>query len=183
MVHTEVLFSKRKSRREEIPNFCHHPVRRLHLAKARHRPIHSEQQIHQSQRSHHVLAHHLRALQTDGRWIAEREYRLHWKIHRYRFGCQGWVVFKARESECGTAHHWYAHAQAGVRSFIITFDVYVILNVLRNMIIKDLTPMCLKSNCKTENNTSVKSDNKRPDRCVPQSRSFMDRFMNQMRKK
>ena len=30
--------------------------------------------------------------------------------------------------------------QAGVRSFIITFDVYVILNVLRNMIIKDLTP-------------------------------------------
>jgi len=23
MVHTEVLFSKRKSRREEIPNFCH----------------------------------------------------------------------------------------------------------------------------------------------------------------
>ena len=33
--------------------------------------------------------------------------------------------------------------QAGVRSFIITFDVYVILNVLRNMIIKDLTQYVL----------------------------------------
>ena len=38
-------------------------------------------------------------------------------------------------------------AQAGVRSFIITFDVYVILNVLRNMIIKDLTPYVYMHMC------------------------------------
>jgi len=39
----------------------------------------------------------------------------------------------------GCREHDLAFSQAGVRSFIITFDVYVILNVLRNMIIKDLT--------------------------------------------
>ena len=41
-------------------------------------------------------------------------------------------------------HRFVYSAQAGVRSFIITFDVYVILDVLRNMIIKDLTPYVRK---------------------------------------